>query len=186
MSHYLYVIGPKDGPLKIGIGKNVYRRRGQLNTGSYQYLHIHHIETLNSVSEAEELESTLHYFYESKHIRGEWFELYPSDLPEIKKQIDLAGNESISWLPSGWNISRKACDRFTPSVYKKIRLALNKTHKQVAAATNGQVPESTLINFESGSGTLTYIYIEHIIEFFTSQGVEFISQGDNKPYRILI
>ncbi|EHY0932062.1 TPA: GIY-YIG nuclease family protein [Vibrio parahaemolyticus] len=186
MSYFLYVIGPKDGPLKIGISKNVPRRRGTLNIGNHQYLHVHHQVTFSTKEEAEDAERNLHYFYQDDHLRGEWFDLSPKDLSRIKEKIDLATNSTFGWVDKSWKVTRKSCDKFTPSVFKKTRLALELSYKDIADDQSINISENVIKNFENGSNPLGYERIESLVEFFSKLGVEFVSQGDDIEYRVIL
>ncbi|WP_461535179.1 GIY-YIG nuclease family protein [Spongorhabdus nitratireducens] len=186
MSYFLYVIGPKGGPLKIGISNDAYKRRGELNIGNHQYLYIHHKVEFATKQEAEDAERNLHFFYQDHHLRGEWFKLYPQDLDRIKDKIVLATNACLEWVDKSWKVTRKACDKFTPSVFKKSRLALELTYTDIANDPSVSISENVIENFENGTNTLGYDRVEVLMEFFTRKGIEFISQGDSREYQILI
>jgi predicted GIY-YIG superfamily endonuclease len=70
----VYVIGPGDGPLKIGLARDLQRRLYTLQTGNQQELHIFWSYKLLRKAEARAIERAAHQSLKDKRIRGEWFD----------------------------------------------------------------------------------------------------------------
>jgi hypothetical protein len=79
----IYIVGPKNGPYKVGIAKDVYTRIGALQIACWEELVVHHIS--NYVGDARLVEELIHKTLWDKHIRGEWFN---HDLKTIKCVVD--------------------------------------------------------------------------------------------------
>jgi hypothetical protein len=79
----IYIIGPKNGPYKVGIAKDAYTRIGNLQIGCWEELIVHHVS--NYVGDARLVEDLIHKTLWNKHIRGEWFN---HDLETIKCVVD--------------------------------------------------------------------------------------------------
>lgn len=178
----LYVIGPVGGPFKIGIADNVKSRRSILNVGNPAYLRIIYYHYASSEAEAREMEAELHYNYQDKHIRGEWFQLDESDLPGIVQAIN---NVSIFKLaPSGWTLRRKSCDEFTPEVCRKARGALGLSIAQLAEKAD--LSEDTVENFETSTSSPQVKTLEALRSTFEAEGIEFVREKSGTPLKILI
>lgn len=66
----LYFIGCNDHAIKIGFTDDVNRRLKQLQTGNpYELKLLHIIDAINP-----QLEKFVHEFFESEHIKNEWYE----------------------------------------------------------------------------------------------------------------
>lgn len=74
MSYFIYVIGPKDPPVKIGISNNCEQRLGNLQTGHSERLFIYHQEPVD-VALAKTFESIIHKNLNPKRLVGEWFNI---------------------------------------------------------------------------------------------------------------
>lgn len=70
MSH-VYVIAAKDGPVKIGMAKDVHRRFGALKTGSPVALALAYVAAVSG--SARTLERDVHRLLAEKQFMGEWF-----------------------------------------------------------------------------------------------------------------
>lgn len=68
----IYVIGPKDGPFKIGYSASPSHRLSSLQTGTTEYLMLHYSEE-TSTEKAKVIEKMIHRTLGHKRIRGEWF-----------------------------------------------------------------------------------------------------------------
>ena len=78
----VYVIGHKnrpDLPVKIGKANSVTKRMSELQTSHYTELEI-----LFVIPGYSKLEKELHNRYWQYHVRGEWFDLTPLQLDQIK------------------------------------------------------------------------------------------------------
>ena len=179
---FVYIIGPSGGPFKIGIADDVGARRSILNVGNPAYLRIWHYTEAGGEDAAKELETELHYHYQSSHIRGEWFQLKEADLPGIKQMF-----HNLTFLkcaPEGWSLERKACDEFTPEVCVKARGALRLSQEQLAAKAS--ISLSTLNNFESRSASPTQDTLESLRSALEAEGIEFVREQIGSPLKILL
>lgn len=179
---YLYVIGASGGPLKIGIADDVHVRRGTLNIGNPKYLRVLIKHELDSEEAARILELQLHYCFQDYHVRGEWFDLTESDLPNIRKEISLV--KLFDFVPDGWSLARKSCDEFTATVCKIARLGLGLSTKKLSELTG--ICEATINIFEAGKTCPNMTTLETIKGAFESQGVEFIRETAGERLRVLI
>jgi hypothetical protein len=85
---FVYVIGAKDGPQKIGIAQDAQKRLTSLQTGNHLELCIHSVSDVMP-EEVQIVEKYAHYFLQSRHIRGEWFDVSPSEAAEaVSAAID--------------------------------------------------------------------------------------------------
>jgi DNA-binding XRE family transcriptional regulator len=178
---YVYVIGPRNGPLKIGIAKNVETRRSIANVGNASYLFIHHKQLASSVDEAQTIELEAHHHFSQKHIRGEWFSLTENDLPAIRQVMHTA--LMIPCVSDGWSLSRKTAEEFTPEVLKIARNAVGLSNSELAAQSG--IKLQTIVSFESG-GTVIDRTLEALKAALEKKGVEFIPQGPNQRFKVLI
>jgi uncharacterized protein YlaI len=69
----VYVIGPGDGPYKIGLARNPENRLSSLQTGHHQDLFIHWTFGMLKKAEAQFIERAAHSSLKDKRVRGEWF-----------------------------------------------------------------------------------------------------------------
>lgn len=179
----VYLIGPRGGPVKIGITDNIASRRSTLNVGNPQYLYVLLQHEFASQDEAIRAETELHWRFRGKHIRGEWFQLSESDVDSIATSIHavLFFGDGV---PAGWSLSRKACDEFTAAVCIKARGALGLTREQLARLAG--LSTQTVVSFEDGERAPQPETIEAIRSAMQSKGVEFVQQGIGKPLKILV
>ena len=75
---FIYVIGPANGPQKIGLSGNVEKRLQTLQTGYPGDLVIHHKEEI-AAKQVRKLEKKIHTDLNHKRVKGEWFDLTPED-----------------------------------------------------------------------------------------------------------
>lgn len=68
----IYVIGPKDGPFKIGYSASPSARLSSLQTGTTEFPMIHYKEECET-EQAKVIEKLIHRQLAHKRIRGEWF-----------------------------------------------------------------------------------------------------------------
>ena len=179
----LYVIGPRGGPLKIGITQNVHSRRIELNIGNPAYLRIHHHEVFDTEKDASRFESELHFHYRDSHIRGEWFALNEDDIPKIRQLL----GSLLRFIPTdltSWSLERKACDEFTPSVCARARRALGWSVDTLAKESDLNL--QTVTNFEANVTTPHLGTVEALKATLEDAGVTFLSEAPAKPLRVLI
>jgi hypothetical protein len=95
MNYYIYVIGPKEPPIKIGITGNLNQRLRSLQTGHDKELFIHHSEEVLDNKTARIFESILHKNLKYRQTYGEWFDISIQDAIEhIKWCIIRYGDDS--------------------------------------------------------------------------------------------
>ena len=87
-TQYLYLI-TDCRYYKLGIAKNVEKRRRQLQTGTPNKLSI---EAFYPVTDARKKEKYLHTKYASKKRQGEWFALSEKDVQNIKDYLTNVAN----------------------------------------------------------------------------------------------
>jgi hypothetical protein len=83
---YIYCLHDQLGHYKLGLTKNLDNRIKQLSTQPPFDLSL---EFSFKVIFATEYEASLHRRYAAKRLRGEWFNLTPDDLTEIKRRAGL-------------------------------------------------------------------------------------------------
>lgn len=69
----VYIIGPADGPYKVGIAKNVAARLSALQTSTHQRLMVHAHFDAGSREAAREAEIETHRRLKPFRLSGEWF-----------------------------------------------------------------------------------------------------------------
>jgi hypothetical protein len=69
---YVYIIGPNNGPYKVGWSASPHTRLHSLQTGTTEYLRLHYKEETET-SKAKVIEKLIHRQLAHKRIRGEWF-----------------------------------------------------------------------------------------------------------------
>jgi hypothetical protein len=87
---YVYVIAATDGPVKVGIAKDVASRRAMLQTGNATTLHVAHKAPV-ARTDALFVERYAHDLLSGGHIRGEWFNV---DIEEAVAAVE-AGIEAL-------------------------------------------------------------------------------------------
>ncbi len=79
---FIYVIGPKEGPQKIGLSGDVEKRLQTLQTGYPGEIFIHHKEPIEA-KQVRKLEKKIHLELGYKRVKGEWFNLTPTEAKEF-------------------------------------------------------------------------------------------------------
>lgn len=87
---YVYVIAATDGPVKVGIAKDVASRRAMLQIGNATTLHVAHKAPVARTN-AHFVERYAHDLLSGGHIRGEWFNV---DINEAIAAVE-AGIEAL-------------------------------------------------------------------------------------------
>ncbi len=72
LTSFIYVIGPEDGPYKIGMSRRLKGRLAQLQMGHPDRLTIHHAESVNRQFAAR-IEGLVHTALADRRRGGEWF-----------------------------------------------------------------------------------------------------------------
>lgn len=94
MSSYIYVIGPDQPPVKIGVTTDSNIRLKAIQTGNSQKLHIHYMEEVNS-EHAYLYEKIIHRNLKLNNTHGEWFDIPIQDaIDEIKWCLIRYENET--------------------------------------------------------------------------------------------
>jgi len=92
---FLYVIGSDGDRQKIGFSKDVDRRLRSLQTGNPAKLRIHHVEPVPE-NRVRVLERKLHRELNHKRLKGEWFDLTPTEATQFLQHA------VIRWLDDQW------------------------------------------------------------------------------------
>lgn len=72
--HSVYFIrAGSNGPIKIGMAKDVNKRLSTLQTGNHEFLMLLATIPCKSLKEAEYMERKMHRCFKKQHIRGEWY-----------------------------------------------------------------------------------------------------------------
>lgn len=80
-SGYVYLAASNNGSWKIGTTRDIERRLSQLQHQSPTLIRL---ETWTFSEDPRNLEKMLHEKFSAKRLYGEWFELSPEDVEEIK------------------------------------------------------------------------------------------------------
>lgn len=76
MKNFVYVIGPPDGPQKIGVAGNVRKRLLAIQTGSHAPVSVAmSVEVFDG--HAEHVENYAHWLLRDLRLSGEWFRVTP-------------------------------------------------------------------------------------------------------------
>ncbi len=76
--NYIYVIGPENGPVKIGYTGDPPSRLVNLQVGHNEKLMIHHLREIDS-ERVWVMEKLIHRGISYKKIRGEWYDISIQD-----------------------------------------------------------------------------------------------------------
>jgi hypothetical protein len=95
----IYIIGPKEGPFKIGYAGDPRSRLSNLQVGQAVELFLHYEEETET-SRAKVIEKLIHRQLGHKRIRGEWFDV---KLDEAVAEVRFAfitwgGEENLATL----------------------------------------------------------------------------------------
>ena len=83
---YIYIIGPENGPFKVGYSVTPDDRCRQLQTGQPMKLRVHHRRTIETKN-ARAMEQLIHRQLNHFRIKGEWFNI---PLGDLIQEIDFA------------------------------------------------------------------------------------------------
>lgn len=75
MRSYVYVMGRKDGPVKVGISTNPQSRLNGIQTGCPFRIKILHLEPMHDRAHAIWHEENFHAVYSQDRLIGEWFNI---------------------------------------------------------------------------------------------------------------
>ena len=79
MNYYVYVIGPDDGPIKIGFTNNLKTRLRTIQTGNPERIKIHYSIEFKTEKDMRAAEKKIHRTLAHKRKKGEWFDILPED-----------------------------------------------------------------------------------------------------------
>lgn len=86
---YLYVIGAKSGPVKIGITSSLTGRLAQIQTGCPFLAVIWFVKPIFSRDLAARHEAMIHKCYGGKRLAGEWFDIDAEEgIEAVECEID--------------------------------------------------------------------------------------------------
>lgn len=77
---YVYVIGPENGPYKIGISSDIKGRIAELQVGSPVKLSLMWKELFEDRWDARRVEASLHQSLDEFRMHGEWFNMSVEDI----------------------------------------------------------------------------------------------------------
>lgn len=98
-TYCVYLIGGRDGAIKIGMTRNIESRMAALKTGNGN-LKLIFIMPCASKGDCRFLEQSLHTRYAAQRIAGEWFNLSEQDIESIKMAfVKRSGKKPIDQLP---------------------------------------------------------------------------------------
>jgi len=86
---YVYCIGGRNGPFKVGIARNVERRLRNLQNGNPRKLEIHRAFSVANMVFAREIEAASHEAMAATRRAGEWF---ATTLENIEASIRTAAD----------------------------------------------------------------------------------------------
>jgi hypothetical protein len=84
----IYVIGPDSGfPSKIGVAENIDKRLANLQCANWERLYVYETFKMPSKGDAYRIERIIKNRLKANCIRGEWFNLFVSDITREVKSI---------------------------------------------------------------------------------------------------
>jgi hypothetical protein len=94
--HAIYVIGPGNGPLKIGYAKNVQARLSSIAMAHWEHdIELHFFCWCAGTVFTRALEKRVHLRFDDKRVRGEWFDVTADEAKEAIVSIARATKISI-------------------------------------------------------------------------------------------
>lgn len=94
----LYVIGPVNGPYKIGVSNNPMKRIAELQIGCPQFLRIHAVKPSVGIAE----ERRMHRVLGEYRGIGEWFDC-PLEVIEVAAGIDTSEPDEVLMSAASFN-----------------------------------------------------------------------------------
>ena len=86
-SHYVYIIGREEGPVKVGVTSSLDARLATIQTGCHFKIDLLYFRQFRNRDHALEHERNFHAVYAQNRLAGEWFDL---DLDHAIEGIDTA------------------------------------------------------------------------------------------------
>jgi len=93
---FVYFISAGATPIKIGVSYDPIQRLAELQTAHYQKLSLLYAIECKERSQALELESAFHRWYDDVRIRNEWFNLNPKRIADDIRLLTKLANLVIS------------------------------------------------------------------------------------------
>ncbi|RYG87375.1 MAG: GIY-YIG nuclease family protein [Alphaproteobacteria bacterium] len=106
---FVYLIGPKAGPIKIGHAANVKTRLHSLQIGNWEPISILHSVTVPLFTAAA-AEAALHKRFADYRVRGEWFS---APLEMLKAALENIAHEAQDADAANDTFHENACVRLT-------------------------------------------------------------------------
>lgn len=106
---YVYLIGPEEGPIKIGHASNLKTRLHQLQIGNWQSLEVLHSVTVPLFT-AKGAEAALHRQFAEYRVRGEWF---AAPLPVLKAGLEGIAIAAQEAAAANDTFHENSCTRLT-------------------------------------------------------------------------
>lgn len=154
----VYIIGPRNGPYKIGYSENPSKRLADLQIGNHQKL-VMHFEYQSD--QARDIELTLHRNLRKRQIIGEWFD---ESLDVIKAMIN--GHENLSRKPARI-VYRMSAETFRKWLVEMKTSGKASTDKECAALLGVQ-PNSIVSMKKSGADVRTALACQVLLEGMTA------------------
>ncbi|WP_354122427.1 GIY-YIG nuclease family protein [Bradyrhizobium sp. LA6.8] len=101
MTTFLYAIGRRCGPVKIGISANPKGRLAEFQTACPFKIHLLHFALCESRASAFEDEASAHRFLREHRLWGEWFNVDWTVAHDVVSTAVLAGNHFRERLRRG-------------------------------------------------------------------------------------
>lgn len=76
--NYIYIIGPKEPPYKIGYSQTPEKRLKSLQTGHPNKLYLHYVKEVSDAN-VQIIEKQIHKIINYKKTKGEWFDILLED-----------------------------------------------------------------------------------------------------------
>lgn len=102
---YVYLIGPDDGPYKIGHCTNISMRLTSLQCGNWQELKVQHSITVPMFT-AVSAERVMHTRFKDHRIRGEWFD---AKLDTLVRQLNAVAIEAFDADAANDSFHQNSC-----------------------------------------------------------------------------
>lgn len=131
---FLYVIGPVDGPHKIGITNSLRKRLTAFNGASPTRNYIHGFVHILSRAAAEQAERAAHENLSAHRLNGEWF--------------DCTLEAALETLAAHGAVERQLAQPTTISPFRAWRRRLG--FSQIEAAKALGLSESRIMDYEKG------------------------------------
>jgi hypothetical protein len=131
---YVYLIGPDEGPFKVGFASNIATRLSSLQIGCWEELKIHHTVSVPAPL-AERIEKSVHHIFKGAHIRGEWFD---ADLADLRQWLDNQAEEWVKARAESDAFSESACFNICADPMRAYR-AVTRYRDEATKGTLGNI-----------------------------------------------